>query len=354
MAQKGKARPNVSFSQLCGRLLVRPTKWDLCGEFLSVRLLDLRLVGQKFPRCSKVWEVRMPSPTNRAIPPDIAAILKKIDHMLDSDDEQNRTVPEPFRSQIADGLDCDELPEAKGEFGRSPTNPIPTNGPIGEVIYLSRLRTASGSPVMFHRVRSEDGLIGAVDVYEVLSLDGTVNETLFLSMYHPRKSKKVPHGYTYTSKLDPDNFTYGVNHIVANFPQKLDAHIRKWQMDTFGIPFPVARVRETINGSQFEISFLDDAVERTDPGSAKREMRDDFLKLLHASQDPRFKDKMVAIGTDGIVRPMHPPMDDVAVRKSDNMTIGKIASMVFTILLYALIAIFVAYFFSFYFVQYNF
>src|SRR6516225_9834966 len=41
-------------------------------------------------------------------------------------------------------------------------NPIPTNGPLGEVIYLSRLRTQSGSPIMFHRVRAEDGLGGAV------------------------------------------------------------------------------------------------------------------------------------------------------------------------------------------------
>jgi hypothetical protein len=39
---------------------------------------------------------------------------------------------------------------------------------------------------MFHRVRADDGLAGAVDVYEVLSLDGKVKETLFLSMYGVR------------------------------------------------------------------------------------------------------------------------------------------------------------------------
>ena len=95
---------------------------------------------------------------------------------------------------------------------------------------------------MFHRVRVEAGPAGAVDVYEVLSLDGKVRETLFLSMYHPRKSRKTPRGYRYAPKLDTNNLTYGVNHIVPNFPQKLDAHIRKWQMEMLGIPLPVQRV----------------------------------------------------------------------------------------------------------------
>ncbi len=253
----------------------------------------------------------MPEPPRLPLPPEVAAILKKLDRLLESDNEQNGMLPEPVRSQMANGLDCDELPGAQGEFGRAPSNPIPTNGPLGQVIYLSRLRTNAGSPVMFHRVRAEEEAGGAVDVYEVLSLDGAVRETLFLSMYHPRKSRKVPRGYTYAAKLDPSNLTYGVNHIVANFPQKLDAHIRKWQMDLLGIPLPVARVRETINGSRFHPSMLDDVVDSADQGSVERQMRDDILKLVHASQDPRFKGKGVVIGIDGIVRAM--PAEQVEI-----------------------------------------
>jgi hypothetical protein len=43
-------------------------------------------------------------------------------------------------------------------------------------------------------------------------------------------------------------------------------------------------------------------------------VRDDFQKLVHASQDPRFKGKTIAIGMDGLVRPGrgHAPEDDPA------------------------------------------
>ena len=245
----------------------------------------------------------MPSFTNAAPPPEVDAILKKLFALLEDDNDQNKALPELIRAAVAGGLSCDELPNARGEFGRFPSNPIPTNGPLGEVMYLSRLRTETGSPVMFHRLRAEEGVAGPVDVYEVLSLDGKIREILFLSMYHPRKSKKVPSGYTYAAKLDPNNFMYGVSHIVAKFPEKLDAHIRKLQMDRLGVPLPVMRVREAVNGSAFGISVLDEA-EDVDRTTFDGRIRDDFLKLVHASQDSRFKDKSIAIGTDGLVRPL--------------------------------------------------
>ena len=152
-------------------------------------------------------------------------------------------------------------------------------------------------------MRAEDGAIGAVDAYEVLSLDGEVREILFLSMYHPRKSRKVPRGYTYANGLDPNNLTYGVNHIVEDFSQKLDAHIRKWQMEMLGVPLPVNRVREAINGWPLHPSVLNE-VESADIGSPGPQVRDDILKLMHARQDPRFEGQGIAIGTDGLVRPL--------------------------------------------------
>ncbi len=182
--------------------------------------------------------------------PEVVVILEKIDHLLYSDEEQNKLIPAQHRSSITGGVDCDALPGALGAFGLLPANPIPTNGPIGQVLYLSRLRTQAGHPIMFHRVRSEEGPLGVVDVYEVLSTDGTVRQTLFMSMYHPRKSKFTPRGYTYAARFDSSNFTYGVNHIVPSFPEKLDAYIRRWQMETLGIPLPVEIVREAISGSE--------------------------------------------------------------------------------------------------------
>ncbi len=217
-----------------------------------------------------------------ALPPDVDAIFKKLFATLEDDNEQNKTLPEIVRSSVVDGLSCDELPGAIGEFGRASTNPIPVNGPLGEVVYLSRLRTGAGSPVMFHRLGSQEGLTGFVDAYEVLSLDGSLREKLYLSMYHPRKSRKVPRGFTYAARLDAENFTYGVSHRVSRFPEKLDAHIRKWQMDKLGIPLPVHRVREAVNGSRFSISVLDE-----EEGQHRETARHAVRPVRPAGSDPK-------------------------------------------------------------------
>ena len=255
----------------------------------------------------------MPRSRRSSLPPQVEIILKKLDKLLQSDEEQNKTIAEPYRAQIVGGLVCDVIPGAQGEFGRSPSNPIPTNGPLGEVTYLSRLRTNVGSPVMFHRLRSEEAQSGPVDVYEVLSLDFVAQENLFLSMYHPRKSRKVPLGYTYAAELDPSNFIYGVNHLVEEFPAKLDAHIRNWHKEALGIPLPVALVREAIHGTRFGVSFLDD-VESEDRDSVRGRLRDDILKLVRAREDPRFHGRAVGIGIDGVVRPIDSDVEIVERR----------------------------------------
>lgn len=242
--------------------------------------------------------------------PEVKEIFDKLFHLLENDAAQNERLPEPFRSSIKSGLSCDALPGASGEFGLSPTNPIPVNGPTGEVLYLSRLRTDPGlkalwsvaQPVMFHRLRSEDGPTGAVDAYEVLSLDRRVRQTLYLSLYHPRKSRHAPRGFTLARKFDNDNITYGVNHFVTGFPAKLDAHIRNWHMEKLGIPLPVQQVRKAVNGSPLTPSILTEAEQRR-PDDPTWQMREEVQKLYEASKDARFAGQSVVMGVDGIVRP---------------------------------------------------
>jgi hypothetical protein len=188
------------------------------------------------------------------VPPEVSAILKKFRTLLENESAQNEAMAQPFRNDVMNGIDCDELPFTDGPFGRSPLNPIPVNGVIGEVIYLSMLRTSTGCPVMFHRLGSEN----SIDIYDVLATDQSVREHLYLSMYHPRKSRKAPERYTLANKLDLDNYTYGVSSFVPDFPAKLDAHIRKWQINSLGLPCPVHRVREVINGARYAISPLEE------------------------------------------------------------------------------------------------
>jgi hypothetical protein len=54
------------------------------------------------------------------LPPEVEQIAKRLMKLLESDEEQNNTVPEPYCSSIAGGLSCDELSGALGEFGRTP------------------------------------------------------------------------------------------------------------------------------------------------------------------------------------------------------------------------------------------
>ena len=50
----------------------------------------------------------------------------------------------PFAKERYAMGEVDEWPDAQGEFGRTPTNPILANRTWGEITYLSRLVTADG------------------------------------------------------------------------------------------------------------------------------------------------------------------------------------------------------------------
>lgn len=231
--------------------------------------------------------------------PELAAQLDRLWQTLDDDQLQNDLMPPNVRRSLMSGDDCDTLPHAHGDFGRCPTNPIPVNGPIGEVLYLSHLRTVEGSPLMFHRLGTEDGTAAPVDVYEVLSLDRRHRETLFLSMYHPRKSRLVPDGYEYAPRIDPGTPVFGVNHSVPGFPAKLDAYIRKWQTAVLGVPLPLRHLRAALNGSPLVPSFLE--ADEVAPGSSS-DCLDDALKSLTAAGERFKKSKAVVFGYDGVAR----------------------------------------------------
>lgn len=113
--------------------------------------------------------------------------------LLNSDELQNKKLPENIREQVLSGDDCDVISGATGEFGRCATNPIPCNGLLGEWTYLSRLRLRStGDMMFFHKVKCIDNKI---DVFELISTSGQFADILYADMYHPRKSRLSPTGY---------------------------------------------------------------------------------------------------------------------------------------------------------------
>lgn len=137
--------------------------------------------------------------------------------------EELKRFPNNMMQKAIEGLDCDILPGATGEFGRCLTNPIPVNGPYGEIKYLSRLTIGSGY-LLFHRL----GAVESIDVYEIVSADGKFWDILYLDMNHPRRSTLKPEGYEFrkfhellsrhpigmfTNSFDPD-FPFGLSKYI--------------------------------------------------------------------------------------------------------------------------------------------
>lgn len=179
--------------------------------------------------------------------PEVEAIFRKIDRLMNDEEVQNEQLPEPFRSEVCRGISCDELVEATGEFGRVPQNPIPVNGPIGELIYLSNLRTTNQTPVLFHRL----GSIARVDIFELVSFDGSTWDILFFDLYHPRKSRRAPVGYQIANKNGRAQLFFGTNEFVEFFPDQLSDAIANAFERVIGIRMCPSQIRELVEKTSF-------------------------------------------------------------------------------------------------------
>ena len=136
----------------------------------------------------------------------------------------------PFAKERYEMGEVDEWPNAQGEFGRTPTNPILVNRTWGEITYLSRLLTADNQRMIFHRVGSIEG---AIDAFELVSADGKFFDVLFVDMYHHNCSKKAPVGYTLLETLDGIT---GASENNPDFPDRVEETIFQTAINKFGAP----------------------------------------------------------------------------------------------------------------------
>jgi hypothetical protein len=180
--------------------------------------------------------------------PEIELIFEKLARLINDEDLQNSMYPLAVKNQIISGPAVDELPYGIGEFGQSEENPIPVNGAIGELIYLSSLKTQDGDQrLLFHRLGSVDG----VDIYETVSIDGHTWDILFFSMYHPRKSHKAPSGYSIASTKE-QTLLYGTNQRVKKFPYGLQKAIKVTTSEILGIPITPPQIRQAEENIKFQ------------------------------------------------------------------------------------------------------
>ncbi len=175
--------------------------------------------------------------------PEVERIFEKISYLLENDAEQLALYPEPLRARLLAGTNVDCISAGVGPFGQSIKNPIPVNGPIGEMVYLSSLRFGE-QRLLFHRVRS----INEIDIYECVTMDGASWDILFLDMYHPRKSKLSPRDYSMVS----NPLFGGVNREVSGFPELIYEAIAAHTKSQFGMSLADPRIRQSIEKINFQ------------------------------------------------------------------------------------------------------
>jgi hypothetical protein len=147
------------------------------------------------------------SSENRAI----ADAMAKIRQLVEDENFQNSLLHPAIRDTILNGAAIDSLPDATGEFGYCLSNPIPVNGSIGELAYLSKIETMHGQRLLFHRL----GSIDSKDVFECVAFDGSEWFILFADLYHPRRSRLTPKGFRFSKEFGQFS---GFHNFCHNFP----------------------------------------------------------------------------------------------------------------------------------------
>lgn len=137
--------------------------------------------------------------------------LEKIRRILEDEQYQLEMIHPAMRAMIESRPAYDRDPNGTGPFGFSETNPIPVNGSIGQLAYLSKLETNRGERILFHRI----GAVGTIDVFEAVTFSGSEWFILFVDLYHPRRSRLTPDGFRFTQEVGQFS---GFHKFCTDFP----------------------------------------------------------------------------------------------------------------------------------------
>ena len=163
------------------------------------------------------------------LPPEVRTVFDKVRHLLDNEASQNELYLPEMSAAIHAGADVDEIQSGLGDFGRDPSNPIPENGALGDLIYRSHLVAGTGARILGHRLGSKS----SIDVCEVVSLDGTMWAILFFDLYHPRKSRRAPAGF----RIEPGPWILATNYRLDDVPRSPKGSVARSTREFIGLPF---------------------------------------------------------------------------------------------------------------------
>ena len=137
--------------------------------------------------------------------------FEQIRRILEDEQFQLDMIHPAMKAMIESRPAYDQDPNGTGPFGFSETNPIPVNGPIGQLAYLSKLETERGERILFHRI----GAVDTIDVFEAVTFSGSEWFILFVDLYHPRRSRLTPDGFRFTQEVSQFS---GFHKFCTDFP----------------------------------------------------------------------------------------------------------------------------------------
>ncbi len=137
--------------------------------------------------------------------------LGHIMKILEDEEFQLDLLPPSMKEMLKNCPAYDKDPNGTGPFGFSEKNPIPVNGSIGQLAYLSKLETNKGERILFHRI----GAVNTIDVFEAVTFSGSEWFILFTDLYHPRRSRATPDGFQFMSGVPQFS---GFHKFCENFP----------------------------------------------------------------------------------------------------------------------------------------
>ena len=137
--------------------------------------------------------------------------LEQIRRIIEDEQFQLDMLHPEMKEMIESRPDYDKDPNGTGPFGLVETNPIPVNGSIGQLAYLSKLETEREERILFHRI----GAMDTIDVFEAVTFSGSEWFILFVDLYHPRRSRLTPDGFRFTDEVGQFS---GFHKFCADFP----------------------------------------------------------------------------------------------------------------------------------------
>ena len=113
--------------------------------------------------------------------------FEKIKQLLTNEKLQKEALHSIFMSMLKDNIPEREVSEY---YGVRQDDPIRVNGSLGELIYISLLRTVGGKGFIGHRLES----LNQLDVHEVCTEDFQDWRILYFDMYWLQKDRRSPEG----------------------------------------------------------------------------------------------------------------------------------------------------------------